>query len=628
MPHAETPFTRFVDDLNREYERRHTRKEDLFWSVYMGTADDGGGAQRELNEAEGAVQAFLTDPARLRAVRERLDEADAASSDTGPTEAERVALEGWRRTFEAHAIESEEARQLALELIEDEGRLHAARGAHKTSYTDESGASREASSVKLGMLLANDPNERVRRSAWDALRGVEQFVLSNGFLDIVRKRNRLGRLLGGDDYYDATVRRVEGMTKGEVFALLDELRDRTEARARASLDELRGRVGAETVRPWSTRFLMAGDVTAEQDPHFPFGAALLRWGRSFAALGIDYQGAEMVLDLVDRKGKYENGFMHGPVPAWRDRDGFRPARIHFTANAIPGVVGSGRRATETLFHEGGHAAHFANIDMPSPCFSQEFAPTSVGFSETQSMFLDSLLSDADWQARYGATAAGEAMPMALIEKGIACEQPYAAWQLRGMLAVCYGEKAIYEIPDDELSLERVTAELRAVERDLLFLDDGAPRPVLSVPHLLSGDSSAYYHGYVLAEMAVAQTRAHFVARDHHLVDNPRIGPDLREHYWREGNRRTFDEFVTGLTGHALSAAPLADRANREVGAAMREAAAAVARLAEVAPFRGDVRLGATIRVVHGRDQIGRDDGGRFDELCDAFEGWIAGQESS
>src|SRR5690606_28274974 len=142
-----------------------------------------------------------------------------------------------------------------------------------------------------------------------------------------------------------------------------------------------------------------------------------RWGRTFAALGIRYRGAELVLDLLDRPGKYENGFMHGPVVAWRRGSERVPARIHFTANAIPAMVGSGQRALATLFHEGGHAAHFANVDMPSPCFGQEFAPTSVAFSETQSMLCDSLLEDADWQRRYARGAAGQPLPLELIERG-------------------------------------------------------------------------------------------------------------------------------------------------------------------------------------------------------------------
>lgn len=49
---------------------------------------------------------------------------------------------------------------------------------------------------------------------------------------------------------------------------------------------------------------------------------------------------------------------------------------------------------------GGHAAHFANIDQPSPLFSQERAPMSVAYAENQSMFLDAYVDDAAWAGRY------------------------------------------------------------------------------------------------------------------------------------------------------------------------------------------------------------------------------------
>jgi len=41
-------------------------------------------------------------------------------------------------------------------------------------------------------------------------------------------------------------------------------------------------------------------------------------------------------------------------------------------------LGSGRTALVTLLHEGGHAAHMANIDQPSPFFGQERAPFRLG----------------------------------------------------------------------------------------------------------------------------------------------------------------------------------------------------------------------------------------------------------
>jgi hypothetical protein len=55
-----------------------------------------------------------------------------------------------------------------------------------------------------------------------------------------------------------------------------------------------------------------GDTTKATDPYFPFEDAVDVWGRTFAALGINYKGSVMTLDLCDRQGKYSNGFCHWP----------------------------------------------------------------------------------------------------------------------------------------------------------------------------------------------------------------------------------------------------------------------------------------------------------------------------
>ena len=613
-----TSPTDFARTINHDYEALHTAKEDAFWVSYMGLAADSDAARKDFQTKEIALQRFLSDPARLAATRAALAGADDASDDV------RAALAGWVQTLEAHVIEGEEAQALAETIIEMEGELAGSRAKMKLGYQLPGEEFEEASSVKLAVTIVSNENEAKRRAAWEGLKSIEPHVLANGFVEIVRDRNRLGRMMGGEDYYDWKAHRSEGMRKHEIFELLDDLEARTRESGRAALELLRSEKGDEATRPWNLRYNLGGSIAKEVDPHFPFSRAFERWGRSFAALGIDYRGAEMVLDLVDRKGKYENGFMHGPVPAWREGGKHRPARIHFTANAIPGMVGAGKRATETFFHEGGHAAHFANIDRPAPCFSQEFAPTSVAFAETQSMFLDSVLDDADWCVRYAKTAAGAPMPIELIEKRIRTEQPYAAWMLRSMFAVPYCERAIYEIPDDELSAESILAAVRGVERRLLFIDDASPRPALSIPHLLAGESSAYYHGYVLALMAVHQTRDFFNGRDGHLVDNPKIGPDLRRAYWAPGNSLRFPAFIKNLTGQTVSAVALAKHVNRSVDEAIGAARAAVERLPEIAPFEGDVELNTRIRVVHGHEEIANTDAG-FAQAAAAFSDWIESQ---
>ncbi len=604
-----------ADRLNSDYLARHIAKEEAFWSSYMGLTDDATKARAQLDEREIALSGWLQDPARL-------DETTAALRDA--TGEERVALEGWRETFSAHGIAKPEGRKLAASIIEMEGALANARGAMKLGYTDPEQGFVSASSVRLGTMVRSDPDERKRKAAWEGLRSIETHVLANGFVELVRERNRLGRMLGGEDYYDWKVRRVERMTKREIFDLLGELERLTRDAGRRGLDHLAAKHGKDALRAWNIQYLFSGDITREQDPYFPFAPSIDRWGRSFAALGVRFRGATLTLDLLDRKGKYENGFMHGPEPAWRDRGVFRPARINFTANAIPGMVGSGFRATNTLFHEGGHAAHFANVDMPAPCFGQEHAPTSVAFAEIQSMFMDSLLSDADWQRRYAKNAQGESIPVELIERAARSAQPGAALSTRMMLAICFAEKAIYEIPDAELSADRMLEAIREAERQLVLIDDGNGRPALSVPHLLAGESSAYYHGYVMADMGVRQTRAFFLARDGHLMDNPRIGPDMAAHYWKPGNSKTLNEMLRGLTGETLSPVPLARHVSRTADEAIAEARERMKRMESIAAHTAPVDLDAHLRVVHGNETIAELKGD-FSHFAGAFERWINGK---
>ena len=89
------------------------------------------------------------------------------------------------------------------------------------------------------------------------------------------------------------------------------------------------------------------------------------------------------------------------------QQGWVPSKANFTSLASPKAIGSGLTAITTLMHEAGHAAHFANVLQKSPLFSQERAPTSVAYAENQSMFLDSLVGDAAWLARYAKTVTGE-----------------------------------------------------------------------------------------------------------------------------------------------------------------------------------------------------------------------------
>ena len=610
------PQTLF-DTLNTDYLAVHKTKEDLFWDTYMAVSDDHTGFAR----AEEAYKNFISDPKRLAQVREAM-----TSLKEVPESAEKNALQqglqGWLALFECNIVDSDEARGLMSELIAQESALFGKRSKLVMHHTNEAGVIEEATLSMLSTNLGTNPNEAARQSSLDALLGLEQWVLDNGFLDIVKTRNAFARAQGFDNYFEYKVRKNEQMSGDDLFKILDDFEARTAKANQRGLDGLVAEHGVDAIAGRNLRFYMSGDVTRQCDPYLPFAKGLQRWVDSFRRLGITYRGATMQLDLLERKGKYQNGFCHGPIPSYFDKNGqWVAGQINFTAEAKPDQIGSGARAINTLFHEGGHAAHFANVTQNSPCFSQEFAPTSMAYAETQSMFCDSLLDDADWLKRYATDAQGQPMPDALIQKRIESRQPFAAHAERGILVVPYFERALYRMTDAERTPQAALQLARDCEQRILGVSP-APRPLLAIPHLLNQESAASYHGYLLANMAVYQTRAYFERTYGYLTDNPAIGPALAQHYWARGNGLTHDQTLVSLTGESFNPRYLADECNQTPEQAWATAQASMAAAAK-RPAVADTStsLDAVIRIVHGV-QVLADNSESDDAMCRNFEAWV------
>ncbi|WEF13667.1 M3 family metallopeptidase [Pectobacterium actinidiae] len=607
----------YFNALNRDYLAVHQAKEELFWQLYMGTGNDE--VSERFSAAESAYKRFISQPQRLGELRTHL-----ATLENCPRDEQQQALlhglQGWYRFFDCNVIEDPQAQALMDEIIAAESALYAKRKTYEMTHLDAKG---ERVPASLGELLTNqatNDTEAYRQSSQEALRALEQWLLQNGFPELISLRNRFARQMGYRNYFDYKVNKTERMTPEQLFAILDPFEEQTrEANAR-SLKNLADEKGEEALQPWNIRYASAGDVTRQLDPYFPFSASLERWVNSFKRLRIGFNGAEMQLDLLVRKGKYENGFMHGPVPPFVQEGKWVPARINFTSLAKPDQIGSGSSGINTLFHEGGHAAHFANIRQNAPCFSQEFPPTSMAYAETQSMFCDSLLGDADWLKRYAKNAQGETIPDELIRADISTQQPMRAFNERHILLVPYFEWQLYSWDDEARTPEAMTKLARDIEQRILGIS-GSPRPTLAIPHLLSMESACSYQGYLLALMAVEQTRSYFLQRDGYLTDNPAIGPDLAQHYWHPGNSVSHDDTLRSLTGEGFNPAYLAKACNLTVDEAWQQAEITMAEAAVRPQPAADFDLGAHIRVVDG-SRVLADNEQSDEKMCQDFAAFI------
>jgi hypothetical protein len=610
----------YFDRLNIDYNTVHKAKEDLFWATYMAISDDQAGFTR----AETVYKEFISDPDKLRDTRDYVAQLQALPPG-GERDELLHGLTGWQALFEANIVDNDEGRALMREIVEAEAALFARKQELKPRHINEQGEWEVASLSMLATNQATNPVEERRRSSFDSFREIERWVLDNGFLDLVKLRNRFARALGYDNYFELKLRKNERMTPAQLTRILEDFLARTEAANARTQAQMKATHGKTALAPWNLRFFASGDVVRRMDEYMPFALALRRWVESFRRLGIQFRGATMQLDLMERPGKYQNGFCHGPIPTWVNAKGeWMPGQINFTAEAKPDQVGSGLRAINTLFHEGGHAAHFANVIQNSPCFSQEYAPTSMAYAETQSMFCDSLLGDADWLKRYARNGKGEPIPDQLIHDRVASSQPMRAFDERSIAVVPYFESALYQMGDSELTPGAVLTLARATEVRVLGLE--SPRPMLAIPHLLNQESAASYQGYLLAHMAVYQTRAFFLGRYGYLTDNDAIGPALATHYWAPGNSVDHDTMLRQLTGEGFSARWLADECNKSVEAIWAEAQAAIASAAtrERSSDRsgqGLPALNADIRVVDGTAVLADSSDGE-EAMCDRFEAWV------
>ncbi len=600
----------YFEALNEEYLAVATPKEELFWTNFMGTTDE----QEAFQLAENKYKSFISNPDRIAELRAQLELTDDTELRHG--------LRGWLQFFETNAIEQPEAREMAAGLIEDDSNLFSARKNLSLHYTDSNGDKIEASTLVLSTNLVSSDDESVRQTSHQGLLDLERWVVENGFIEMVKNRNAYARAQGYRNYFDYKVNKEERMTPEQLFQILDEFEEQTRASQQRGFEDLAEKHGAGALAAHNLKYYMRGDTTQQMDPYLPFSRSLQRWAESFGRMGVEFRDAELTLDLLDRKGKYENGFMHAPEGAWYRQGEWSPAKINFTSNATPDQVGSGDDGLNTLFHEGGHAAHFANITQNAPCFSQEFPPTSMSYAETQSMFFDSMLADADWLSLYAKNREGEAMPESLIKQSIETRQPFAAYAERGILVVPYFEWAAYSLAEGDLSGDKLIELARYWEKKIFGLDC-APRPILSIPHLLDQTSSCSYQGYLLANMAVYQTRAWFLRVHGYITDNPVVGPLISEHYWAPGNSVTHNDTLISLTGEGFSGKYLAEHCNRTAEESWLQACQTM-QAAQKRAQSEPSPLQASIRVVHGNELLA--DNSESDSLMfEQFENWIESQ---
>lgn len=541
--------SRFLSELNQAYGTLTENMEDGYWLEAMGIISR---EQQISARALEKLNAFFDDKQVHDKVHENLVIAKNSLPADHPTV---TGLEGFARLLEVNSAKTPELAQARLGMKQKDDQLGELLRKVTTGYTDPySGQFIRATTIGLRMIVDSNHDEKIRRAAFEGLKDFEHHVVSPELVEAVKVRNQVAREKLGPDanYYDYSLSQTERISSHELFALLDHLEEKTREAALAAKARLEQRFGGAANLPWNRNYYSGlGPLIHEVDTYFPLSKVLQIWGQTFSALGVDYRKGVILMDLLDRAGKTPNGFMHVPVKAYVDENGiFHPARVGICSNGVVGQPGAGFDATRVILHEGGHMAHFCNIEQPARAYSTEHPPASTAHAELQAMFFEHLMSDPNWLVRYPRNERGEGMPEALLRKVVQALHDEQILALRRMMVMPFFERRLYRLSQAELTAENILRIAREEEERLVF--GLSARPTLTINHITEYTSSAYYHSYVLAQLAVYQTHAYLSGKFGSIVDNPAVGPWLVQNYWQDGNRKGFFDFVAHATQKKLS----------------------------------------------------------------------------
>jgi len=592
--------------LNEEYFKLHKEYERLFWISYMGNHS----VDKKLDKALAERNEFSSNASLRKEVAYNLKNA---------SKGEKQRLNHWLKYFDCYQT-PENLKKIREKIAAIETKINKKSATVVEGYIDpKTKKFIKASRLKMRGMMRTEKDESLRKAYWE---GGEKLATKNikEYIERTKLLNQYARELGFSDFYAFKIHTDEGMTKAELFKIFDDIHNKTKYALKdiRKLEKNQPRLR----KPWNFGFMMAGDFTKEEDQYFPLEEALTRWGKSFQALGIDYKKGTLTLDLLDRKGKFSNGFCHAPSPVFF-RNGKRlPASTNFTCNVVYGQLGSASQGYTTLFHEGGHAAHFLNFEQIDVCLNHEYPPMSTALAESQSMFLDTIFDSIEWRTRYAKNTDGKVYPLELWERKLRRLHVLSPLGLSSIIAVANFEKKIYE--EKNLTEARVIALAKQTAKKYFDYSEDSLW-LLDVPHIYSWESTCSYHGYGLAELALAQWREYFYKKYGYIVDNPNIGKEMTK-VWQLATSINFKEFMKIATKKPLSANAWTNDATKSIPSAITSAKAKIERLKRIPLSKSKINLNCTVVMQSGLKNI-TDNKKSFENMSAKYALWLKKQKA-
>ena len=381
--------------------------------------------------------------------------------------------------------------------------------------------------------IANEADREKRRKLELARCEVADEHLNPVYLEMADVMREAVPQLGSPNYYELYLR--FGFRLEELAAQCRSYLSSTERMFEDAIDRLmRARVGvslAEAERWDSPRFFRA----AEWDEHFPSDGMVPALEATLTELGIDLSAQSNIeLDVEQREKKSPRAFCAAIEI---------PDRVMLVIQPKGGLDD-----WRVLFHEAGHAEHFANTARDLEPEQKRLGDRAV--SEGWAFLMEHMVDDPPWLRRR--LDFGDPAQLA------ADSAVSLLWLSRR-----YAAKLLYE-----LELHQAEDLTAMKPRYVELLQDALKIAPSEVDWLADVDGGFYASEYLRAWAFEAQMRFHLRERFGNDWFTKREAGALLRELWSLGQKPTADELLRNLTGAEIELEAVAERAREALSSSV------------------------------------------------------------